>query len=75
MITFDGLDDAIINAIPKGESYKVVYDRGAIVDILVERDEMTYEEADEFASFNIDCLYAGEFTPIIHSEYEGEEYE
>ena len=72
MITYDGLDEAIINAIPHEESYKVVYDRGQIVDILVGRDEMTYEEADEFASFNIDCLYAGTYTPII---VEGEDDE
>lgn len=71
MITLDGLDDAIVNAIPNNESYTVVYDRGQIVDILVERDEMSYEEAEEYTAFNIDCLYAGEYTPIL---VEGEEY-
>lgn len=75
MITFDGLDEAIVNGFPKDESYVIVYDRGQIIDILVEEEGMSYEDADEFASFNIDCLYAGEFTPIIHTEYEGEGYE
>ena len=31
---------------------------------MIERDEMTYEEAMEFFDFNIQGAWMGEFTPI-----------
>jgi len=71
MITYDGLDEAIVNAIPHDDSYIVVYDRDLIVNILMERDGMEYIIAQEYIDFNIDRMYLGEFTPVIYEEGEG----
>jgi len=68
MITYDSLDDAIVNAIPHNDSYIVVYDRDLIVNILMERDGMEYIIAQEYIDFNIDRMYVGEFTPILYEE-------
>jgi hypothetical protein len=40
-----------------------VYDKSVIISILMERDEMTYEDACEFFDFNIIGAYVGEQTP------------
>jgi len=62
MVIADGFDDAII-----GETTKeiVVYNVATIIDILMERDGMTEDEAFEYFDFNIDGSYMGEQTPIF----------
>jgi hypothetical protein len=62
MLTADGFDDAII-----GETTKelVVYNVATIIDILMERDGMTEDEAFEYFDYNIDGSYMGEQTPIF----------
>lgn len=67
-VNFDGLEDAIIGFAWPWQTKKqkvAVYDYERIVQILVERDGMTVDEAAEFLDFNIDGTYAGEQTPII----------
>jgi hypothetical protein len=65
VIIFDGLDDAIVGIGMKHTQKSVlVYDRDKIVECLM-RDGMDYDDADEYCGFNIDCLWAGEGTPII----------
>ena len=61
----NGLEDAIVGYDTKG---RVIYSVGSIIDILVERDGMSYEEASEHFSFNIECAYIGEHTPIYMYE-------
>ena len=61
----DGLEDAILGYDTKG---RVIYSVGSIIDILVERDGMSYEDASEHFSFNIECAYVGEHTPIYMYE-------
>lgn len=61
----DGLEDAIVGYDTKG---RVIYSVGSIIDILVERDGMSYEDASEHFSFNIECAYIGEHTPIYMYE-------
>jgi len=41
-----------------------------MLNILITRDGMTYEEALEYYDFNIGCAWLGEFTPIYISNYE-----
>lgn len=67
VVRFDGLDDAIVGLAQQYSHTPQVlcYDREKILTILMVRDEMTYEEAEEFFEFNIGCLWAGESTPII----------
>lgn len=53
-IIYDGYDDAIIGMASRINLGPVVaYDVDKILEILVERDGMTYEEAMEFFDFNI----------------------
>lgn len=61
----DGLEGAIVGYDTKG---RVIYSVGNIIDILVERDDMSYEDASEHFSFNIECAYVGEHTPIYMYE-------
>lgn len=61
----DGLEDAIVGYDTKG---RVIYSVNNIIDILVERDGMSYEDASEHFSFNIECAYIGEHTPIYMYE-------
>lgn len=43
---------------------RAVYSEEKVLDVLVKRDGMTYEEAIEFFDFNIRGSYLGEQTPI-----------
>lgn len=61
----DGLDDAIMGYDTKG---RVIYSIGNILDIFVERDGMSYEDASEHFYFNVECAYVGEYTPIYMYE-------
>ena len=68
----DGLDDAIVGICP--DTLRVIYSRNKCVDILVDRDEMTTEEAYDFLEYNTFNAYVGEYTPIWiedFSWYEG----
>ena len=61
----DGFNDAIMWYDTKG---RVIYSVGNIIDILVERDGMSYEDASEHFSFNVEGAYLGEYTPIYMYE-------
>ena len=65
----DGFDDAIIGLDTSGDVYRVIYDRNKMVDVLMERDEMSLEEAVEYLDYNVFSAYVGEGTPIYG--YEG----
>lgn len=62
----DGLDDAII-AISRDSltgKYRVVYDVARIVQVLVNDQGMSEDEAYEHMEFNIIGGYVGDMTPI-----------
>ena len=61
MITADGFDSCIIG---KDSRDRAVYDADAMIDVLVSRDDMTREEAEEFFWYNIDGSHLGDETPI-----------
>jgi hypothetical protein len=62
----DGFDEAIIGvAERKGMEPVVAYNKWKIIDILMNRDGMSYEEAVEFFDFNIIDAWVGEMTPIF----------
>ena len=42
----------------------VTYDRDKCIDILVQRDGMTYDEAVEYFEFNVRGSWVGDSTPI-----------
>jgi len=66
MMVADGFDNAVIGvtSLPNGPNV-LVYDKSQVINILVNRDGMTMDEAEEFFSFNIECAYVGETTPLF----------
>ena len=61
----DGLDDALAGFDSKG---RAIYHIEEILGILMQRDSMSEEEAQEFFDFNIECAHVGEYTPIYMYE-------
>jgi hypothetical protein len=60
----DGFDEAIIG-ISQCNTPKAVYDTKKCIEILMNRDKMSEEEAVEFFQFNVVGSYMGEKTPIF----------
>ncbi len=66
----DGHDDAIIGMGNSfGRHHVLVYDSEKIIQKLMKRDKMTYEEAEEFFEYNIVGSYNGLGMPIFVYEY------
>ena len=63
--TADGFDNAIIGVANDFNSKpRVVYSVTECINILMERDGMTYLDAMEYFSYNVEGAYVGETTPI-----------
>lgn len=43
----------------------IVYNGDKVLGVLIDRDGMTHEEAQEFVDFNIEGAYIGPDTPIL----------
>lgn len=60
----DGFDEAFLGV---GASYTnknvAIYDRAKCIKAL-EKD-MSYDEAEEYFQFNVECAYVGDYTPIF----------
>lgn len=61
MLTADGFDSCLIG---KDTKDRAIYDADAMIDVLVSRDDMSRDEAEEYFWFNIEGSYMGEDTPI-----------
>lgn len=63
----DGFEDAIVglSCSQPGRPTLVVYDYQKCVDVLMKRDKMSYEEAQEFLDFNTVGAWMGESTPVF----------
>lgn len=61
----DGYDDAIMGYAERCGLTVVLYDSRKCIEILVERDGMTEEEAWEWFSYNVLGAYVGEKTPMF----------
>lgn len=59
----DGFNDAVIG-IDSGLD-RLVYSSEKCVEILMERDGMSFDEAVEFFEYNVAGAYVGELTPIF----------
>ena len=61
----DGFEDAFLGI---SEVFNrpplATYDRDKCIEILIERDEMTHEEAVEYFEYNVVGSWGGENTPI-----------
>jgi hypothetical protein len=61
----DGLEAALVGyTVNHHHPHVAVYDIDKCIDVMVERDGMTPEEADEFLSFNTLGAYVGENGPM-----------
>jgi hypothetical protein len=62
----DGFDDAFIGLSQRiNEPLCAVYSYEKMVDVLIKRDGMDYEEASEYVDFNVVGAWVGKQTPII----------
>lgn len=70
----DGFDEAILGEVtlPITSQMLLVYSVAKCIGILIDRDGMSYEEAEEFFDFNVRDAYVGEGTPLWLDEYEVE---
>jgi len=65
-MTEDKYDKAIIGIAHRcGMPSVVAYDTDKVIDVLMEEDGMTHEEAIEFHEFNQAGAYMGERTPMF----------
>ena len=61
-----GLDYAILGLITRcSDKHYVLYSRQKLIEIFMSRDKMTWEEADEWVTFNIEGAYVGKLTPFM----------
>lgn len=59
----DGFDDAIIGVTYSNGEDVICYSIDKMLDIMVKRDGMTKEEAEEYFDFNVAGAYVGCLTP------------
>lgn len=62
-VSADGFDDAIIGV--DDDRMIIVYSTKKILSILIEEDDMSYEDALEHFYYNIKGSYVGEKTPLF----------
>ena len=62
----DGFDDALIGVCDNRWSGEMVlvYSKTKCLEILITRDKMGKEEAEEYFDFNVEGAYMGDKTPI-----------
>ena len=62
----DGFEDAFLGVVESfGAAPKACYDYNKCLEVLVSRDSMSWEEAQEYIEFNVTQAYAGEHTPAF----------
>lgn len=74
LLTLDGFDHCIVGLVSGFNATPVVaYDEQAVLDTLIQRDDMTPEDAYEFYSFNIAGAYVGGGTPVFIKLFQREQ--
>ena len=65
-VLMDGFEHAIIGFTQRmNEPLLAVYNHDLMIQTLMQRDGMTYQEADEYIEYNCIGAWIGEQTPII----------
>jgi hypothetical protein len=66
MLLVEGFDEALLGYAPRcGQPALAVYDRARCIEILVQRDGMSEEDAEEFFEFNVVGAWVGDRTPLF----------
>ena len=68
----DGFEEALVGFGTRFNSPVTVYDLNKCISVLVERDGMSYEEAQEHMDYNVLGAYVGEETPVFIGDYVNE---
>lgn len=66
----DGYEDALIGTATQFNTTVALYDREICIRILMERDRMSQEEAEDFFTFNTLGAWVGPMTPIFVTFFE-----
>tara|TARA_Y100000593_G_scaffold34350_1_gene67385 strand:+ start:1109 stop:1414 length:306 start_codon:yes stop_codon:yes gene_type:complete len=61
----DGLDKAIIGVGSRNGNKVAVYSSEKCIEVFMENDGMSYEDAMEYFTFNTEGAYVGKYTPIF----------
>ena len=70
ILTADGFDSALIGVGERaGQPTIAMYDKDKCINLLIERDGMTEEEAEEYLYFNVVGAWVGEYTPCFVTLY------
>jgi hypothetical protein len=71
LLSADGFEDCVIGVtLDKSTAvYKLVYSTSKCIEVLITRDKMSKEEAEEFFDFNVEGAYMGEKTPIFVDDF------
>jgi len=71
MLLADGYEDAVLGVAERcGQPSLVVYDADQCINVLVKRDGMDHDDAEEFFHFNTLGAWMGEHTPLFLWKYE-----
>jgi hypothetical protein len=66
LLMADGFEDAFVGVASQFTHPPVaVYDRAKCIQILMARDKMDHESAEEFFQFNVEGAWVGEQTPMF----------
>ncbi|NFK79392.1 hypothetical protein FDA95_12450 [Clostridium botulinum] len=63
IITYDGLDSAIIGYCDIFNKTIAIYDKDKVFELLMDKNNWTKDDAQDFYEYNIIGTYAGELTP------------
>jgi hypothetical protein len=64
-VILSDLDTAIIGIVEDFNGRRILYSKTKILNILMVRDGMTMDEAEEYYDYNILGLYAGDQNPVF----------
>jgi len=70
-LSADGFEDCLMGVSydMRTSVYRLVYSRAKCIEVLITRDKMSKEEADEYFDFNVEGAYVGEKTPIFVDDF------
>ena len=75
MLMVKGFDEAILGiASRSGQEDVIAYSAGEIISILMNREKMTYSEAKEYYTYNIEQSWCGPMTPVFVDGLDWAEY-
>lgn len=63
LLLADGFEDAILGVSQQFNRYSVIYDYQKCLQILIDRDNFTHDDAEEYMQYNVVGAYVGENTP------------